>query len=239
MASFSTIPLTEPLWNDLRARLLIADALPSWARDVLSMPFDRVQQLPVHPSRSPLERPKAWGYDRAAYLESLERVNYGSTSSKTETVRRTKISALRQSRCRHICEVDIISNDGLFRSIFADGSNELLHAEVLPRAFVAVPKWQQLLLSWRAIGIVTGLLASVAYATSPDYGAALMVFLGALVVFILILYVFGPRQVVEAAIPAFFIALLGGLLMGMWSHAVQRRQGLEIQQELKQKGLHR
>jgi hypothetical protein len=188
----------------------------------------------MEPDAVGASKPRLSLVNRLSYLRIADQTRFSRPAAMDAERRRQGLAALEKLKADKIMILHIVRSDRSLHCYFHGQTHELAHVEELSGEFVRHPRWKQLFLAWKPILMITGILALVAYSCSPTALAGAVVFLVALVPYFLVLCVFGPRYSHVGIVPAFIIAVLGGLLWGAFLRAGERRHQIERQrQELK------
>jgi len=228
------ILLTEDLWNEFRAKVSVLDGLPAWVLEVCSRSYSDIRDLPANPTMGEIARPNLISSEKSSYVHIAEQNilpvaqnKLGQPVSKGAQSQLSRYAALKKILGDEIIILKLIRNDRDFSSYFDGTTRDLVYFEEFTGQFVPLPRWKELLFAWRPIILVITILGIVSYATAPTVQGATWLFIASVGLFGTAVILFGPGSLIEAAIPALIIALLGGLLLGAWSRAIARKQAIE------------
>jgi hypothetical protein len=228
------ILLTEDLWNEFRAKVSALDGLPTWVLGVCSRSYSDIRDLPANPTMEEVAKPNLISSEKSLYLRIAEQNilpvaqnKLGQPVSKAAQSQLSRYEALRKIQGDEFIILKLIRNDRDFSCYFDGATRGLVHFEQFSGQFVPLSRWKDLLFAWRKIILVITLLGILSFGTAPTTQAATWLFIASVGVFATVVLVFGSESLVEAAIPALIIALLGGLVLGALSRAMARKQAIE------------
>lgn len=215
--------LTPETWDQMRRQALSLKQIPSWGVNLLSLSFGEARSLPRSLSEKRLSRPILRRYARDEKIRVLERSRY----STCDEMRQAKLDALKRHSGGRILELETATLHGLCRFLYSEETHELLNVEILPKQFVVLPRWQELLSVWRWVGVIALVIGGVAWIVSPTFYTAAIITLVAIALYLLVLWAFGAGHVVEGAILALILVIISGLVWGAYQRAIQRTDAIQ------------